>query len=719
MEKRKPKEQELRKIKTNILGLDRLLFEGLDLSHKNTVIVIKGNETTERTLLGLQMIYGIAQSLNDIAQSSKKCSIPPIVPTFISTYLEKEYMDDLLLDVTIASCIQKMTEKAVSGAANSDMSNSFAQEFFNMKEILCNEYAESIYEHTSIGEIKNNTDRLICEEAIYYSNRTNALHFRVADRQTDERNILYRRKFDSISEYFKGTGLEDEYRKDRIKQIGDSLGFPLIDMRIAYKPTINVESLERLLLKDNCSTDLVAIDLRALSNEEVREGMYSQIIEAVSKRGKKREEKGKPKVSIFIIPDRVKVDEHLVDISIEMETEIKSDYLLQYLSITKNRNQISVLGWHQYKRRDYGIEIYPSLHTYFQQRRYLQRALVFTHSNVITDTFQQYLDKNPHVGNSSASYGNYLRTRDDMADKYYQALYPQYSSDYTSVDILERILLSDGHHSQKIHRCEVTDNREHIHDYRGGVTAVIGEANAYKRFLTFGGIFSSALHREHTLLLLLNKDDEMIRRRLACPARTKKSKHCTDCKTCYSYIHSMNICMGNITPDEFIYFLERQIDIGYADGKKIKRIVIDDLQILDFCFPLLRNDSLFISALVSVCRDKHISLHILCDKSGSSVEGLRAVADNVLCTDRDENGQLRIYVERFAGYNNTPSKIYCGKIKSVKELFECYKRKDEKEKESSYYVLNNMQIEDVKVSSADSYWINHEAKAIAAAIKKK
>src|SRR5699024_10794541 len=52
----------------------------------------------------------------------------------------------------------------------------------------------------------------------------------------------------------------------------------------------------------------------------------------------------------------------------------------------------------------------------------------------------------------------------------------------------------------------------------GGTTAIIGEANTYKRFLTFGSAFSSASRKEHTLFLLLNKNDKSVRRKLQCPA---------------------------------------------------------------------------------------------------------------------------------------------------------------------------------------------------------
>ena len=43
-------------------------------------------------------------------------------------------------------------------------------------------------------------------------------------------------------------------------------------------------------------------------------------------------------------------------------TEGKEHYFLSYLSIVKSRFQRSALGWHQYKIREKGIEVFPSIH---------------------------------------------------------------------------------------------------------------------------------------------------------------------------------------------------------------------------------------------------------------------------------------------------------------------------------------------------------------------
>lgn len=160
----------------------------------------------------------------------------------------------------------------------------------------------------------------------------------------------------------------------------------------------------------------------------------------------------------------------------------------------------------------------------------------------------------------------------------------------------------------------------------------------------------------------------------------------------------MNICMGNITAEEFLYYLEKQIEVTY-DGKlkkRIRRIVIDDLQILDYCFPQLKKaGGLFLAALAELCRVHSIVLYILCDSSAEMLSALRALADNVVLTKKDDEGHPLVFVEKFAGYSNTPSKMYCGKIKNVDKLFRCVENFDSKDLRTLDFQSNIVELEDM------------------------
>lgn len=688
------------KAKTNIAGFDNLLFDGLDISSYLTVIFIRGGEGSKRALFGLQMIYGIAQSIKDILSDD---DFEPYKPLYISTVLDERFLNDSLLDMAISSSITLLRNKRLS--SRDKLSDTFSRTMFDLKEKRCGRFPGSIYDSLP-ADIEKNVDELICEEAIYYSNRTNSLHFRTRDSVSDSRNILFKRKFDSISEYFgykKNHSADTE--RDRVscrrlmQSISEYTSYNFLPISIKKQPIENSLSESELPY-------LLAIDIPNQDKDSLHE--MNDLIERLRAVGADRNGHGDDrkgdneththKVLIVTLPSGDgTLPDYLADMIIQLEPTIINDYHIDRLSIVKSKNQSAALGWHQYKYRDYGFEVYPSLHRLFQVRRYLQRAMVYTHSDVISDTFQQFL-----MGCDSgySAYSDFCKTRELIPDAYVDALYPEERTDYKTSHLISRILLNEGSLTPVSNRFVQPNLVDaHIHRWQEGVTAIIGNGNTFKRFLTFGSVFSCCINKEHTLILLLNKDERMIRRRLSCPARIKRDRERKECKECYGYIHFMNIMMGCITAEEFIYFLQLQFNTAFNDGCYIKRVIIDDLQILDFCFPMLKGNTLFISALATLCKERDITLHILCDKNCSSVNALKTIADNVICTDRDKDGKLLIYVDRFAGYQNTPSKVYGASVRRVSKLFEC----GEKNGVTSF-VINGKEMEDVRESSMNDYW---------------
>lgn len=739
------------KVKTNILGFDNLLFGGLDFAPEHVVVAIKSDEPILGTLLGLQMLYGVTQSLQRLYNERKigidrsrmeedEC-LSYFISTFSNEVAEKkgEFMNDLLLDTVIASCIQIMTNQYVSRPKPDDgglpkIGNYFSQFFFDMRGGLglSSDKVSGSFMHDSL---QNDTDALICEEAISYSNRTNSLHLRTIASATpgntseqDEREPLFKRLYERYGQY-----LSKEKEAQR-RQLEKKLDYPLVGLEFRNCPGMHasyteVECIANEILEETrkyiedegkssgidgsakmeinkgSSLPMLAIDFQGGEHlqEVLRDDNYDGMCRLIDTL------RNRFKLIILMVPLSYHFPTERADMVIELRNtwdKNNDDYLLRKACITFSRRQSRALGWHCFKYRDFGLEFFPSLHTYFYVRRYLQRAMVYTHSNVVSDTYQQYLNRIEREGEIGGTTGiprasdydfeNYMQSRVATAADNVASLYTDYSIDYSAVDVLEQILFPPSK--------ELYGKRDKVLDYSGSMTAIIGDGNTYKRFITFGSIFSSSLQKEHTLIVLLNKDPDTTRRRLSCPARARRGKDCEHCHECYKYIHFMDICMGNITPDEFIYYLKLQLETEYDDGKHIRRVVIDDLQIVDYCFPYLKSNNLFLSALVSLCKEKGIYSYILCDKAGNKAGELRAVADNIICTGRDKKGKLQIFIERFIGFNNTPSKIYCGNVEKAKELFECYYKMDNTGRKRWLYRLNSIQIDDDHVASMNEYW---------------
>lgn len=662
----------LPKLPTGIRGLDKVLYGGIDVNvlkalhiggnnipRTPLVIAIKGSEDdNDKSVLAMQMLYGIAQSVEKIKADYQHINNGWNQPVMYSTYYQTHKLDDMFLDYFISSSLQEILRKKASKDANVNLSsNIFTNLLFDSSNILC----QGISTNANIPytAVANTTDAMIGDGIIYYNRRTNSLHVK-ADLTADDNkyNQVYLRQFDSINEY---SQKYSNKQQDALFNKYTGLHF----LPFAMIGDLTYSQLTTCIANPK---ELIAVDLSAYKDLAVTKinGLLNLLHDA--------------KIVILVVDSTAEIPENRVNMMIELSQKVDHKFVLKYLQITKSDSQDFAPGLHQYKKRDYGIEVYPRKELYLYERRYLQRALVYTHADAVTETYQQYMKlQKYYIDTPTTTYEDYEADIASEENKPFYAIYPKNYMEQMSIDLLNRVFIPINPLRNLLHKSknetEFIEN-EYMYGNAGFVTAVIGKANTYKRFLTFGGIFGSACAEDHTLIIMMNKEEMVTRRRLACPARPLCGDRDKACRSCYHYIHFMNICMGNITPEEFLYYLERQIEVTYdGDQKKhIRRIVIDDLQILDFCFPRL-NDGLFLAALAELCREHDIILYILCDISGKMLPPLRALADNVIITQKDKkDGHPLIFVEKFAGYTNTPSKMYCGKVKNVNKLFRCVEK---------------------------------------------
>lgn len=662
----------LPKLPTGIRGLDKVLYGGIDVNvlkalhiggndipRTPLVIAIKGSEDdNDKSMLAMQMLYGIAQSVEKIKADYQHMNSGWNQPVMYSTYYQTHKLDDMFLDYFISSSLQEILRKKASKDANVNLSsNIFTNLLFDSSNILC----QGISTNANIPytAVANTTDAMIGDGIIYYNRRTNSLHVK-ADLTADDNkyNQVYLRQFDSINEYSQKYSNKQQ----------DVLFYKYTGLHFLPFAMIGDLTYSQLTTSIANPKELIAVDLSAYKDLAVTKinGLLNLLHDA--------------KIVILVVDSTAEIPENRVNMMIELSQKVDHKFVLKYLQITKSDSQDFAPGLHQYKKRDYGIEVYPRKELYLYERRYLQRALVYTHADALTETYQQYMKlQKYYIDTPTTTYEDYEADIASEENKPFYAIYPKNYMEQMSIDLLNRVFIPINPLRNLLHKSknetEFIEN-EYMYGNAGFVTAVIGKANTYKRFLTFGGIFGSACAEDHTLIIMMNKEEMVTRRRLACPARPLCGDRDKACRSCYHYIHFMNICMGNITPEEFLYYLERQIEVTYdGDQKKhIRRIVIDDLQILDFCFPRL-NDGLFLAALAELCREHDIILYILCDISGKMLPPLRALADNVIITQKDKkDGHPLIFVEKFAGYTNTPSKMYCGKVKNVNKLFRCVEK---------------------------------------------
>ncbi len=662
----------LPKLATRIRGLDKILYGGFDINQKNIIIVIKGNMDIDKTLLGLQILYGIAQSIEKVKKEYDEfcpSNSYDYKPAIYSSCYKEDMLHELFLDNFISSGMQEILKKKATKEPNPSLcSNNFANILFDCNNIICKNYSSN--SNIPYSTINNKIDSLIGDGIVIYNNRTNSLHYNNTQRTKDDKsNQIYRRKYDNINEYC------NHIKDNKLYEYTGQYFIPL---------NINDNNYN--------AHKLIAVDIS--DRKYMSKNDLTTLFDSLEK----------PRISILIVDNRLEFPEYRANIIIDLSSKINHNFEFKYLHIIKSDIQDFLPGLQQYKKRDYGIEVYPRLTLYIYKRRYLQRALAYTHSDALTETFQQYQERQKYYFDSpNNAYEEYEEDLKKKQDEQFQSIYPKDHMEILSIDLLNKIFMPFNPLKHLLHKTDHDSEfmkMEYMYGNASFVTAIIGRANTYKRFLTFGGIFGSASMRDHTLIIMMNKEETVIRRRLTCPARSRKEDGNNECKACYRYIHFMNICMGNITPEEFLYYLERQIEVTYEGEtqKRIRRIVIDDLQILDFCFPRLKDNGLFLAALAELCRQNNIILYILCDVNGNMYPALRALADNVVFTDKDEKGAPLIYVEKFAGYTNTPSKMYCGRVRNVSRLFRCMENYDSKNIRHIEFQTNIIELEDVNIN---------------------
>ena len=103
----------LPKLATGIRGLDKLLYDGINVNtadgDNNILIVIKGDvEENDKTLLGMQILYGLAQSIETIKDEYTKFEGFVNQPVMYSTYYKTGMLQELFLDYFISSGIQEI-----------------------------------------------------------------------------------------------------------------------------------------------------------------------------------------------------------------------------------------------------------------------------------------------------------------------------------------------------------------------------------------------------------------------------------------------------------------------------------------------------------------------------------------------------------------------------------------------------------------------------------
>lgn len=732
----------LKKLSTSIDGLDTLFHGGIHLNSspdKGVIVLIKGTKGCNKTLLAMQLMHGLTCSIinQDISQSHSA--------NFISLNKSKTDLSDMYYDLIITRLIKLFCDEW------SQLKELPEDQYIQNKKLILECFTDIIScifkavtetEKDAVGFFKNmNIIELIVNRVIYYNPRTNNLHYRRIQNNYDyirgnygdgednkyssrmiENNedvVKINKVIDGINKGSKGhlpfhidDILEVKFKED----YKDTLLDHQLNEDYEQHPLTLVQNIINMLGSGTLSSSCLVIDgfSRLLTNELVHLP-YAKIEQLLRK---------KTKVAILVFDERTEAKMN-ADIIIDMrKTEAtEEEYVYHELQISKSVFQTMAYGWHQYKKRDTGIDVFPSIHMLLSKRNYLPYKLLTMHNNILEESYDDYL--------GYVEYAHSVGKRDYKKEvsKYYELkVQREYnllfhlasscnmnnSSSNNNIDDLKNVLWGNIY----LNRFSASiPNIVHGWEDHFPSTAIIGNPNSYKRQFAIAGAFHAAQRKEHTIFILFDKNEADMRRRMRCPALKNIKVACQEnnsncftcedinkakcglrnCFACYKYIHFFQIRMGCISAEEFFDALLKQISC-FSDvaEKKPCHIVIDDLQKIDYSFPFLKKTPLFLSTLVTLCRQNYAELKMICDKRASLVGELCSLSDNVLCIHRDEADKysLEIYMERnFGGIDSTGLAKYI--ISDTKILFSCQKGK---------FKMNNKVVKAKAIGSMKEYW---------------
>lgn len=691
----------MKKYSTGIKGLDTLFHGGIQLSDsasgQGVIIAIRGARGCYKTILAMQLMHGLTKSRTaDFKKSNKRTQFRD-TPRFYSFNKDSVALNDLYIDLLI---IQTIHEYIMSDK-DSDCN---IESLFDINDkgnrVLYDELGKQYFERNEID-----IPILLKKRILYYNSRTNAIHFNVDDDKISSIEIFKRiynniEEFEDYSDKFINVQFNtfDEREQSTNKQDANKNA---TNESLHKSPIVQFQEILTIIGSTEKHTPSIVVDgFSSFTKDELNSLPYTELEKLL---------RNYADVSILVFDDKVELQMN-ADIVLDLRSKesLEEEYLYHELKITKSVFQTTALGWHQYKKRDDGIAVFPSLHMLLSKRNYLPHRLLLWDRNILEDTFDDF-ENNIDFTEKNNRCGDYITLQDTFKSQLLLKIHRTHQSlkqqDSVSELVLEEILKG----TINIDSDAIIGWENHYPS-----TAIIGNPNSYKRQLAISGAFYAAQREEHTIFVLFDKNEADMRRRICCPglcdktieegACRKNCVNCTnicdlkDCFNCYKYLHFFQVRMGCISAEEFFDALLYQIEKfrNKEKQKKTCHIIIDDLQKIDYSFPFLKKTPLFLSTLVTLCRQNYAELKIICDKRASLVGELCSLSDNVLCIYRDEpdTDSLEVYVERnFGGIYSTGLAKY--KISNTKGLFFCQNGK---------FAMNDKDIKMMPIGSMKEFW---------------
>jgi hypothetical protein len=324
--------------------------------------------------------------------------------------------------------------------------------------------------------------------------------------------------------------------------------------------------------------------------------------------------------------------DYLADVVFQLKGEEiprTPNYYINNLMIEKSRFQQSVLGWHQYKLRINGLEVFPSLHFRTHRLDKLTEFYQLSQENLEQITKKEAKQDNDTNNdevctNCLSIYRTSCATCANFKD-------PKGVSDQLKTEMVREIT--------KEKEVEEPENfLEYILQTKikyGSSIAVLGPRHTFKLQSTLDFLRSGSRNGEAGLIISLLDSDRTLEkdRKSLCKWLCNNPGVCSEC---YDHVYALHLRPGCITPEEFMALLERRLIDGAIAGEPIRRILFWDLVHLESRFPFFVDDPLFLPALVDYLRYHWAITVVFVGPSNSKMAyHVASLVSNLIFTWRD------------------------------------------------------------------------------------
>lgn len=352
-------------IKTGVKGLDTILNGGI-VFEKDVVIVLRGGRGIFKTLLGMQMMLGIQDSIfkkyKQDNQTKKDFHI-----RFYSLNKSDETLNKMFGGIVVSSEVENIKKNDDYNADALQPYLNVASEYDNLETKI---RRQILTFDSNLGEF--------FEEGTNYSIKIK-----------NETSKDYGLELTGYEKTKKNTNSQSNYLSSDLKDFSDMM-----------------KDIEAQPSEEDQRQDCIVVDgLSRMNEEELKRLPLESFV---------RELRERSRVSILILNDKETLRNLDADIIIDMRRNYDSvhNYTFHELSVVKNVKGQFAFGWHKYKPMNGLIYVYPSIHKLLSQQHSVDNTFIqaintnaryaqsFAEKNDVEPTFP---NDNPEKSNAPAN----------------------------------------------------------------------------------------------------------------------------------------------------------------------------------------------------------------------------------------------------------------------------------------------------------------------------